>query len=432
MNKDPQTFLANLQAAPKMERPRLLLEHTLVQLPDKLSTAVLAAAVPHWFDYEFLNALLDGNQALDTDEFTQLTELSFVESFPERGWNIHEFTRKLLLDKIWRKTKEKYRETSRRAYAYCQGQNLEDTVWRIEMIYHLLIHEPDQGTDVMHDMGSEWQNTPNFAYDKVETMVLAASEHAEAGRMDPNGLNALLFWGAHLDRIYSRAPQAKAKLHQLDLGAENNVLRKANCIQALGDVHNSLSEHKQAREKYEQARLVFREINVKNGEAGCFNSLAIMLLKKKNYVEALAVLDRAIAVFPDATYFSNRAEPHMALGKYAEAERDLVEAARLNPNAPYLLFNQGRLALWQEQIERALGFFQQALEINPLHCEFNLWQAFALCAFGRMDQAQKQLARGIAVCYQRWEVQEALEAVERLKEVYPERDWETLARGLEK
>jgi len=47
-------LLQRIQAAPEAERPALLMDFSLAQLPEKLRAAVWAAAIPHWFDRAFL------------------------------------------------------------------------------------------------------------------------------------------------------------------------------------------------------------------------------------------------------------------------------------------------------------------------------------------------------------------------------------------
>jgi hypothetical protein len=196
-------ILSNLRSAKTdNEREWLVMKFAMESLSPVIREAVRASAIPHWFDISFLNALLD--QYLNEADFKTLTTLSFIETFPDRGYNVHERTRKLILEKIWHDDPDLYRAYSRKAAAYCKNQNKDDTSWKIETIYHLLIAKPEEGTSLLKNQGMEWQNHPNFAFDKVETMTRSSREHADANRLSDSAVNLTLFWETQIDKINSR------------------------------------------------------------------------------------------------------------------------------------------------------------------------------------------------------------------------------------
>ena len=126
-------ILARLQAAQsEAEREWVVLEFSLDGLAPALREAVWAAAVPHWFDAAMLAALLD--KPLEETEalVAELARLSFVEPFPGRGYNIHERTRTLLLERLWREAPDRYQELSRNAAEYSSRQDQNETAWRVE------------------------------------------------------------------------------------------------------------------------------------------------------------------------------------------------------------------------------------------------------------------------------------------------------------
>jgi hypothetical protein len=174
-------------------------------LNPEVRDAVWTAAVPHWFDLDFLTALMDSSDAYIPGIFQSLIGLSFVEPFPGLGYNIHKRTRALLLKSLWQQNLPRYYEQSKRAATYCAHQDQADTGWRVEAIYHLLVARPDDGLSQLRSTGWEWHKSPYFAYDKVEVMARAACEHAEANRLSERGLGWLLFWEALLDCNYSRS-----------------------------------------------------------------------------------------------------------------------------------------------------------------------------------------------------------------------------------
>jgi hypothetical protein len=94
-----QDLLAKLTAAKSdSERAWIVTQNLLDALPAKLSQIVWAAAIPHWFDEDVLAALRPELAAQASELYPQMQSLSFVEVFAERGYNIHELTRKLMLD----------------------------------------------------------------------------------------------------------------------------------------------------------------------------------------------------------------------------------------------------------------------------------------------------------------------------------------------
>ena len=119
MNLD---LLERLQAASSdEEREWIVLEFTLANLEPDVHDAVWVAAIPHWFDASFLAALLAKPLDATLPIYRRLTTLSFIEPFPERGHNVHERTRKLLLDHLWRDDAARFRLFSQRAADFVRG-----------------------------------------------------------------------------------------------------------------------------------------------------------------------------------------------------------------------------------------------------------------------------------------------------------------------
>jgi hypothetical protein len=100
MTLAPEELLARLQAAESDEaREWLTLQFSLSALPDIVAAAAEAAAIPHWFAQDYLQAILAEQWAAFAaqDGFASLTALSFIEPSSEAGYSVHERTRTLLL-----------------------------------------------------------------------------------------------------------------------------------------------------------------------------------------------------------------------------------------------------------------------------------------------------------------------------------------------
>src|SRR5262245_18492844 len=101
MNDD---LLSKLVAAQRDEELEwLAMQFSLDSLAPEVHEAVWAAAIPHWFDVHFLVALLDKPETETLSIFKQLLALSFIEPFQDRGYNIHERSRSLLLQRLWQR-----------------------------------------------------------------------------------------------------------------------------------------------------------------------------------------------------------------------------------------------------------------------------------------------------------------------------------------
>lgn len=255
-----------------------------------------------------------------------------------------------------------------------------------------------------------------------------------------------------MDIAYSRNRDAKIVLDKALTIDPGDKALTANCIEALGDVHQSLSELPQARRRHEEALPIYRDIGDRVGvancikalgdvdgedgkldgalahfveaaqrfnalglpenEANCYNSIGNMFNNSRCYPEALAAYGKAIELYPRVNYYSNRAEPHMHLGDYPTAQHDLDAAAALNPDYDYLHFNRGRLALWQGQAQAALEHFDRALAQCPEYGEFHLWRALALALSGAAWESALQA--GLERTHLVRQIEEAAAAFDKL------------------
>ncbi|MCA9965076.1 MAG: tetratricopeptide repeat protein [Anaerolineales bacterium] len=453
-----EDILARLLAADSdEEREWLVLSLSLDNLPPTIRAAAWAAAIPHWFDQAFLNALL-GDTPLSTADFQTLCDLSFVEPLPGRGYNVHERTRSLLLTRLWRDDPEQYQQLSRYAAIYCATQDQEDTAWRVEWIYHLQIVNPDEGAQQLQYNGWTWQNSPNFAYDKVELMARLAREHVDAGRMAIRNQGWALFWEAHLDKLYSRNHAAREKLYKIEINPDIDPWLSANCIKALGDVHLRLDEYELARGQYQAALPLYREIGdrlgeanciqalgdlygaqkvvdlavqtlqeaaerfrllgLKSNEAGCFNSIGNLYGQEKQYQAAIDAYQRAIQLFPLAMWYRNQVDAYIELEQYETAQQVLAVAEQMQPGHPFAFLHRGRIALWQKQPQEAEAQFRQAVALRPQLNSFHFWLAMAFLVQKKFDDAVPAFEQGLHVTYAAKDIEEAIEELDKLAQRY--------------
>jgi len=455
-------FLSRLQdTGSEEERRWLALEFNLNSLSPGLREAIWAAAIPHWFDGSLLAALLgeEGFMRLQAaGGLDALARLPFIEPFPNRGFNVHERTRVILRAQLWKGERDRFIELSGRAEEYSRGQDPEDTSWTIERIYHLLLTDPDQGADQLQETGWRWQNSPNFAYDKVEAMARIARELIDEGMLNGRGKAWAIYWEGHLDVRYYRNRSALEKLSQIDLPSEidpflkavklnrlgdvelreanyaaaralyeearpvyaaiGDRLGEANTIKALGELEGDLEHESVALELLNQAAAAYHDLGLPSPEAGCYNLMASIVEKPGREEEALVFYNRALAINPVAMWFRNRASTLITLQRFDEAERDLDQAESLQPEQPYAYLRRAQIALWRKEPQIAAQLTERAIELRPSVSDFHAYLAFAHLADGQTVDAITHFKKAMALTYRPKEFTQTLEELAKLEQAY--------------
>jgi tetratricopeptide (TPR) repeat protein len=320
-------LLAQLQAAQDdAEREWIVLQLTLERLSPHLRDALWSAAVPHWFDAPFLAALLELPIESAADHYAALQTLSIVEPYPERGHALHESARALLLARLWDDDRDRCRALSRRAAAHCAAQDQADTLWRTETLYHRLLAGEAGAVDAYVSQSLDWYNT--FAYDKLALLAQTLLEPAQAGRL-PQKAAAMTYESlGHVHYRLSQYQEARERYEQaLPIYREiGSRLGQANAISSLGDVHYGLSQYQEARERYEQALPIYREIGDRLGQANCHFGLADLERAAGDYATAETLYSQALATYQATAMPFNVALAWQRLGHTAKATGNPAQA----------------------------------------------------------------------------------------------------------
>jgi tetratricopeptide (TPR) repeat protein len=125
-----------------------------------------------------------------------------------------------------------------------------------------------------------------------------------------------------------------------------------------------------------------------------WSNLGVVLLRQKKYEEALALLQRAIARFPDfqplyvnGALAANRAGHH-------ELSEFLAERGRsLSNDDPYLLFGQGLNELARRNAASAAALFEEAARLKPDSVLFLVWLVRASLSAGEPTVARAAFRR---------------------------------------
>ncbi len=262
-------LLQQLSSATAVERDALVLEMSLSLLADDVKTAVMTAAIPHWFDALYLEALLetDGN-----DFYDELLLLNIVDQLPGKGYAIHERTRRQLLHNLWQADSEHFRALSARAANYCHAQTLlkDDPEWEAETIYHLLVSDPDAGISRLRGLATKWANYEYHTYDEIERALRWANEQIEAGRLIGDGANWTRLWQAKLALIYNRPDLAATPLNQITTDATGDLYLSAEIAQTQGDLFAQLENEAEMSAAWQTAYELYKELPNKQGQLDAY------------------------------------------------------------------------------------------------------------------------------------------------------------------
>jgi hypothetical protein len=249
------SLLEKLAAATSdAERESIVLDITLNALPPALHVAIQAAAIPHWFDFTYLSSLI-GEDAAD-DTYDQLVTLSFVDTFPGRGYAIHETTRNALLNKLWNADPHQFRTLSDQAADYCLSNATtsgEENYWRIEEIYHRLVSDPEQGIERFQEMATAWANYEQSSLETIERIIQLAREQVKSGRLTAKEGNLVRLWQARLGYLYGRTLRAAELIAKVNLAQDADPAFAADLADLQGDIHGDQNDLKTAEQAWNRA-----------------------------------------------------------------------------------------------------------------------------------------------------------------------------------
>ena len=106
------------------------------------------------------------------------------------------------------------------------------------------------------------------------------------------------------------------------------------------------------------------------------------------YVSAIALLDRLIALCPDnAAYYNNRGLMYFRNNQIVEAFCDLSTALEINPNLDSAYNNRANCHAAQGDLIEAIADYDLALDLNPANLRAWINQGIALRELGMYDLA---------------------------------------------
>ncbi|MDX2214859.1 MAG: tetratricopeptide repeat protein [Oculatellaceae cyanobacterium bins.114] len=346
------------QAETDEERSWILTESLLTSLEPDLVRVVWAMAIPHWADAEILSALEPDLQPQIAELYLKLQELPIVEPFQGRGHNIHEKTRKQMLQHLWQNQSEMYQQLSVRAAVFFASGTTPEL--QIEWLYHRVIVDREWQGNELWSLAQSWTNAYRRA--EIETLIETLLEQVEAGRVALPAEAEIYYWAGRARFRFYQATEALERYEQAlafyrEIGAR---LGEANTLKAIGDVLQFLDRRTEALERYEQALAFYREIGDRLGEA---NTLQAIGLAEEDGVKGLEYCQTAFTLYQqigdqysqsrNLIYFTSVVQ--LKLRQQEAAIESLNRAAELAEGTQFEFFQETALAKIRE-IQGKTGF----------------------------------------------------------------------------
>jgi tetratricopeptide (TPR) repeat protein len=278
MNSD---FLERLEAAQTDDdRSWIVTEMRLAGLAEEVQSMVWAAAIGHWFDAEILAVLRPELKDRSSQLYEELQKLSFVETFGDTAYKLHDLTRRLMLDQLWKENLEEFQVLSRRAADYFSARS-EEIRDRIEAIYHWIGCDVQRGAQELHDVADVWQE--RFWRSESETLFLMIREVINRGRTESIVLAELAFAEGRLAARLSEADTAMKCLNEaLALFRSiQSVQGEADTLQSMGVVQELVGNWREALHWWYEALKLEEQIGDVEGKAATLNNMAGVIAQQR-------------------------------------------------------------------------------------------------------------------------------------------------------
>ena len=277
---------------------------------EKLTYALNAAVVLHWFDLPIMTQMLQVDESEARRRLELLCHFPFVESFPLQGKNasnIHDATRFGWRARLARDQPNLWRQLSAEAAEWFAGR--DEISSRIEHAYHLLCADPVCGARHLEELDRHWSGS---AYPEQRQSLAQALWELET--------HGLVEGIARLEVLVCAGESRSARGETAQLGdlASSSLalartldhpsgLARACCLQ--GDVLQSQGKLEAARAAYDEVLTISRRLAEQYpSNAGWQHDLAVAHSKVGDVLQSQGKLKAARASFDKVLAISRRLE----------------------------------------------------------------------------------------------------------------------------
>ncbi|MCK6621630.1 MAG: tetratricopeptide repeat protein, partial [Calditrichia bacterium] len=235
---------------------------------------------------------------------------------------------------------------------------------------------------------------------ETENIFSAAACLAEAE--NAGGLPQLTDLAVNAARLFAWAGLSRRGIELLNSGAAaalktGNRSGEANCYSNLGELYFRISENERAREEFERALPLYREVGSKLGEANCYSNLGELYFLISENERAREEFERALPLYREvgsklgeANCYSNLGELYFLISENERAREEFERALPLyrevgdklgeancyrNLGELYFLISENERA--REEFERALPLYREVgSKLGEANCYRNLGELY--------------------------------------------------------
>jgi len=226
---------------------------------EAIKRALLAAAVPHWFDPHFLSSLLNVDEPEAEWLHKLLWALTAVEPFSARGEcaaNVHESARLVLREHLRQSDPEQWRTLAVRARAHVAASSSVHA--RIEALHHLFAIDQEAAAEECEALDRDLFQKPEWR----QALAMSLSEVADAGWLRGSALVESL-----LIPLQARSQRGEAARLETEASAvvelaeryhHSSGLARAQCL--VGDVYQSHGRLDAALDSFQKSLAIIERL----------------------------------------------------------------------------------------------------------------------------------------------------------------------------
>jgi tetratricopeptide (TPR) repeat protein len=357
----------------------VILDEIMARAAPDVAEAIRFCAIPHWFNEEII-AWLRGEGLKPSPRsgeiLAALTELTFVGPYHDRGWAYHENVRDLLLRRWRERDGGAFRELSGRAAGYFEQKaeaaiDEERDEWVREQMYHLLVADPGQGSELFRGM---FNRARSFYQLSTCALLLELTQEQEAHLSAEDRLR-LRFYQGQLAHASAQWPQALTIFEGL-WKEELPPALEGTLANDLGLLYQAKGEWERAIEYYEHSLAILEKVGDEHGMATTFNNLGLVYQAKGEWDRAIECYERSLAITQEmgdgyavARIFNNLGEVYRVKGEWERAmeyyERSLAIREKVgDEHGMAATFNNvGSVYQAKGEWERAIEYYERSLAI---------------------------------------------------------------------
>lgn len=248
MNTDILNELKNAQN--DTDREWAIFNFSIQNLDSYVRETAWISAIPNFFDFDLLNAISD--HLISKEQFEIITNLSFVEYFPGRGFNIHERTRNLIIFYMWKQHPEKFKAVTAKIIEYYRKFPINNNIIDFEKKYHLAILNPSIFLQELIEKGNYYCD--NRLYGELENLILPMMNNIKKGIITGEIAAWVQYFKARIDIDFFQYGRARYNLHIAIFQHYDNLNFTSICLYYIGYIHFELKEYDCAITCYKKSK----------------------------------------------------------------------------------------------------------------------------------------------------------------------------------